>query len=92
MIHLIPTKLHDCFAGLPQTFDSHDVIRQAMRLYPQEYVRELYENVAQQDPIQFTHALLGKALAAHPELEKVTRDVSGNVRGGENDNQVWRRK
>jgi len=92
MTHLTDDMLRACFTDLPQPFDSHAVIREAMRRFPQEYVRELYENVGQRDPIQFTHALFGKALAAHPALQKDTREPSMNVRGSDTDNQVWRRQ
>lgn len=92
MTHLDNDAFAECFRGLAEPFDSHAVIREAMRRFPQLYVRELYANVEQADPIQHTHALIGKALAGHPGLEKVTRENSMNVRGSENENQVWRRR
>jgi hypothetical protein len=92
MTHLTDEMLHECFAELPQPFDSHAVIREAMRRFPQPYVRELHENVEQRDPIQLTHSMIGKALASHPGLQKATREPSLNVRGSETENQVWRRR
>jgi lipopolysaccharide biosynthesis regulator YciM len=92
MNFLTDDVLAACFRDLPEPFDSHAVIQEAMRRFPQPYVRELYGNVQQTDPIQQTHAQIGRALAAHPGLEKVTRASSMNVRGSENDNQVWRRR
>ena len=62
-----------------------------MTTYPQEYVRELYENVTAVDPIRTTHAVVGRTLHRIPGIVAARRVDSANVRGPETENQQWRK-
>ena len=80
--------------AMPSEFDSHDFIVHVMRENPQEYVRQLYAFVETKDPILQGHADIGRQLTTVPTIKKLKdeRPTSGNVRRGENDNQLWRKK
>lgn len=91
MTHLTDAILAAAVASLPDTFESHDVIRSVMTSHPQEYVRELYENVNAVDPIRTTHAVIGRTLHRIPGIVAANRVDSVNVRGPETENQGWRK-
>ena len=74
---------------LPMRFDSHDVIRGLMTAFPQEYVREEYENVGNQDPIRETHRQIGIALLGISCIRPTRRVNSPNIRGPITENQEW---
>jgi len=91
MTHLTDSILANAIRGLPDTFDSHDVIQAVMTANPQQYVRELYENVTAVDPIQTTHAVIGRTLHRIPGIVALQRVDSVNVRGPETENQQWQK-
>jgi len=95
MVHISDAILQSAVDAIPEgRFDSHRVIRQVMRIRPQEYVRELYERVSQKDPIRSTNAEIGKALAQLGTIKKLDKIQSSNVRSEpseDTDNQAWER-
>jgi hypothetical protein len=91
MTHLTDTILIAAVSGLPETFESHHVIQAVMTSHPQEYVRELYENVTAVDPIRTTHAVIGRTLHRIPGIVAARRVDSANVRGPETENQQWQK-
>lgn len=75
--------------GLPETFDSHAVIRAIMRLHPQAYVVALHSHVDNHDPFVNLHASIGKRL--HGFATSIGRVKSMNIRGEETMNEHWQR-
>jgi hypothetical protein len=92
MTHLTNAMLTAVVNDLPGTFDSHQVIRGLMIVYPQEYVRELYECVADPDPILAAHAAIGQSLYDVPGIEAAGEVKSVTVRGTIAKNKLWRKK
>jgi hypothetical protein len=91
MTHVTDNILSTIVCGLPETFESHHVIQAVMTAHPQEYVRELYENVTAVDPIRTTHAVIGRTLHRIPGIVAVRRVENANVRGRETENQQWQK-
>ena len=92
MNHLTDAILAGAVPGLPNTFDSHELIRAVMTTHPQEYVRELYNQVNADDPIQSAHAAIGLALHRIPSIAPTRRVNSVNVRGQTTENQEWQKR
>ncbi|WP_372721455.1 hypothetical protein [Novipirellula sp.] len=92
MLHLNESILSIIIAELPNSFDSHQLIQAIMTIYPQEYVRQLYENVAAIDPIRTTHAKIERRIHLIPSVAAAPQRVeSENVRGPETRNQQWQK-
>ncbi len=92
MLYLTDTILARAAASiLEAVFDSHALIRVVMTTNPQEYVRELYARVDQDDPIQAAHADIGSALLHIPRIEATHKVISMNIRGRQTLNQEWRK-
>lgn len=92
MNHITLPMLVDAVAAQGAVFDSHAIIRWLMTNYPQEYVRDLFECVASDDPIQTAHAQFGLALHEVPGIRPDSKVKSMNVRGQVTENQQWRKK
>jgi hypothetical protein len=91
MPHVTKQMLGDAANVSPQTFDTHAVIEEIQREYPQAYTRDLYRFVAHHDPITSLHAEIGRRLLTLPFLRK-TRKVPGrNIRGRRSYAQEWER-
>lgn len=91
MTYLTIAILSTSVGRMRNLFDSHAVIQDLMTHHPQDYVRELYENVQSADPIWATHFAIGRALEQIPGIEKDVRVSSVNVRGQVTQNQQWRK-
>lgn len=76
---------------LPAKFESHDVIQCVMTTHPQEYVRELNKKVTAVDPIQTTHAVIGRTLHRILGIVAVRHVNSVNVRRRKTVNKLWRK-
>lgn len=74
-----------------RTFDTHDVIHQVIRLFPQEYVRELFRYVDTDDPFKPVHGQIGQRLATLNSIEQRGKTTSLNIRGVESVCESWRR-
>ena len=74
---------------LPDTFDSHDFIKQIMTIAPQAYVKELNRFVDRPDPITIAHAQIARWLHSFTTVKSSGKVVSINVRGQETSNEQW---
>jgi len=91
MPHLTKQMLVDAAGAMPPYFDTHDLIAELQRSYPQQYARDLYRFVHHSDPFIGLHAEIGKRLRWVDSVQK-TRKVRGpNVRGRISSCQQWRR-
>ncbi len=83
--------LSKAIAALQSEFDSHDVIRQIMRIAPLAYADDL-GSTRGQDPILEYHASIGRRLLQRTDIEPTNRVRSSNVREEEVENQGWRKR
>jgi hypothetical protein len=91
MINVTDQILTEAIESLPEVFDSHAVIRKVMTQHPRQYADDLGET-AGNDPIRTLHAAIGSRLAAFEAITKVEKVSGTNIRGGENENQQWRKQ
>jgi len=89
MTHITDAMLLTVIGPLQTPFDSHDVIRGLMTVFPQEYVREEYANVGNPDPIRETHRQIGIALLGVSGIHPTRKINSPNIRGPVTENQEW---
>lgn len=76
---------------MPEVFDSHALIFRIMQRHPQEYVRDAFALINENnDPIHLLHMRLGARFEGLG-LTKTRRVTSTNVRGENTENQDWRR-
>ncbi len=90
MQYLTGSILNDTVNAIQnQRFDSHELIRMLMRRYPKEYVRELHANINADDPIQTTHAQIGRSLLDVSTIRSIGRNLSPNIRGETTECEKW---
>jgi hypothetical protein len=92
MTKISDVMLAEIVNALPPVFDSHAVIREMMRRYPQQYTTDLFGHVENKDPILSFHSTIGVRLTRFEDIERTRRISSDNVRGQKTENQEWRRK
>jgi hypothetical protein len=90
MKHLTDQIIADAIAQMPETFDSHDLIREVMTRAPRAYADDLAATRGD-DPIQDFHAAIGRRLVGFPSIAKTPVVTSMNVRGRETENQGWKK-
>jgi hypothetical protein len=88
------TLIRNTIATMPDTFDSHDFIREFARLNQQAYIEALYERRDCQNPFNTLHTRIGRMLGN--EFTDILEDTgdderSPNIFGQSNYCTVWQK-
>lgn len=84
--------------GLPETFDSHDFIRELIKADEEGYVRELYGCISSHNGIfRDFHSQIGQYLSDNSKngklgIESIGRLKSDNIKDYQSENEGWRKK
>lgn len=90
MKHITDANLAQAINLLPTVFDTHDVIQELMRIAPRQYIADL-DDTKGDDPFMTLHGQIGIKLNSIATIVKAPRISSANIRGGDNENQQWRK-
>lgn len=85
-------------AKFPETFDSHDFIRELIKTDEKGYVEELYNCVDSRNGIfRDFHSQIGQYLSdeskkGNLDIESIGRTKSDNIKDYQSENEGWRKK
>lgn len=90
MNYLTDNILMASIGRMPRRFDSHKLIYDLMRNYPQQYTQELCGLRRTHDPIRILHSNIAKKIAQQRfNLRRIRKISTRNIRNLHTPNQKW---